>query len=310
MNTQSSSGESGDPRTITEPVDEKAALWHYPMMNDTVRNGGYDQALGKALKSGKKTVLEIGTGSGLLSLMAARNGATQVTTCEAIPFIARQAKKIIQQNGYADRIRVIEGLSTNIKMGQDVSERFDVLVTEIFDDGLLGEEAFKAIRHAKEHLLKAGAQLIPSRVRVTAIGIESQEIFQNYRVGQAAGFDLRAFNEFGLEDYVGIHLDKMAYRPLCKPTPLFDFDFNNIPGRESIPLEFVVTQPGELHAIAFWFELYLDEETIVSSAPGLPQLSSWKQAVHIVDDVSSHRAGDRICFTAHHDDSAIWFTKN
>lgn len=288
---------------------EEVALWHFPMMNDSVRNDAYDRALGSALQGKKGTVLDIGTGSGLLALMAARHGASQVVTCETVPIIAKMATRIIAQNGYADRIRVVKGYSTKLQIGADIPERFDVLVTEIFDDGLLGEEAFKAIKHAKEHLLKPGAQIIPGRVRVMAMGIESVEIYKNYRVGNSAGFDVRAFNEFSLQGYVGIHLDKMAFRAITPPTPVFNFDFNNLPGAESLPLDFTVSSDGVLHAIAYWFELFLDENTMVSSGPGLPKLSSWKQAVQLAENPDPYKKGDRITLTANHDESAIWFTK-
>lgn len=289
--------------------DQGVSLWHFPMMNDAVRNDGYDQALGSALKRKKGTVLDIGTGSGLLALMAARHGASKVVTCEAIPIIAKKAKQIIQQNGYADRISVLEGLSTDLKVGQEISERFDVLVTEIFDDGLLGEGAFKSIKHAKEHLLKADAQIIPAQVKVMASGIESQEIFNNYRVGETAGFDVRAFNEFSVQEYVGIHLDKMKYRLLSLPTPIFTFDFNNLPVNASIPIDLKILKEGTLHAIAYWFELYLDENTVLSSGPGLAQLSSWKQAIQLAEDPDSYQAGDTVSLQAHHDESSIWFTR-
>jgi protein arginine N-methyltransferase 7 len=297
------------PSDVNSSSEERVSLWHFPMMNDEVRNGSYDQALGSALKKKKGSVLDIGTGSGLLALMAARHGATQVVTCEAVPKIARKARQIIQQNGYSDRIRVVEGFSTGLKVGQDVPERFDILVTEIFDDGLLGEEAFKSIKHAKDHLLKEGAQIIPARARTLVMGIESHEIFKNYRVGKTAGFDLQAFNEFSITDYVGIHLDKMSYRPLTLPVEVFNLDFNNPTFKESRPLDLIITEPGVLHAIAYWFELDLDDNTTLSSAPGLAQLSSWKQAIQLIESPDSFQKGDHVSFTANHDESSIWFNR-
>ncbi len=289
---------------------EEVSLWHFPMMNDAVRNDAYDRALGTALEKNKGSVLDIGTGSGLLALMAARHGASRVTTCETIPVIANKARKIIEKNGYADRIKVVDGYSTHLKIGSpEAPEKFDILVTEIFDDGLLGEHAFKAIGHARENLLKPDAQIIPAGVRVMAMGIESTEIFKNYRVSNAAGFDVREFNEFSVQGYVGIHLDKMAYRPITKPMEVFNFDFKNIPSPQSKSISFEVTDTGTLHAIAFWFELALDSETRVSSGPGLPALSSWKQAVQVAETADGFKAGDQVVLLANHDDSAIWFTR-
>ena len=67
-------------------------LWHVPMMNDQKRNDAYYAALRAAVTSGSN-VFEIGTGAGLLSMMAATLGAKTVTTCEAEPLIAAAAQR-------------------------------------------------------------------------------------------------------------------------------------------------------------------------------------------------------------------------
>jgi precorrin-6B methylase 2 len=281
--------------------------WHFAMMNDPVRNGAYDAALGAALKKGG-IVLDIGSGSGLLAMMAARQGATRVITCEEVPLLARKATEIIQRNGLADRIQVINKRSTDLIVGKDFPERADVLVTEIFDDGLLGEGAFPAIEHAREHLLKPHAQLIPTGVRVMAMCVESQEIFENHRVGEAAGFDLSAFNEFSDRIYIGYHLEKVSYRALTAPRHVFTFDFKQKSHDEEIPVEFEMIDSGRCHAVAYWFELRMDEKTIISSAPGLAKRSSWKQAVQIFEDPRWLERGSRLKLIAHHDSEAIWFS--
>lgn len=158
----------------------EVAEWHFPMMNDVRRNTAYETALGAALKKGG-TVLEIGSGSGLLAMIAARQGATQVITCEEIPVLARKASEIIKRNGLSDRIKVINKKSSELVVGKDFPERADVLVAEIFDNGLIGERAIASYTHAKQHLLKPGAQLIPCGARVIGMCIESKEIFETQR---------------------------------------------------------------------------------------------------------------------------------
>ena len=289
-----------------EFVGEGISAWHFPMMNDTVRNDAYEAALSAALKKGG-TVLDIGAGSGLLAMMAARQGASHVVTCEEIPLIARKATEIVKRNGYAERIQVINKLSTKLQVGKDFPERADVLVTEIFDDGLLGERAFLAIEHAQKHLLKPNAQLIPAGARVLYMAIESQEIFENHRVGQASGFDLSVFNEFSDSNYTGYHLEKVAYRALSTPKKVFEFNFKNITSEGTLPLELEVTESGLCHAIAYWFELQLDEKTVISTAPNLPRRSCWKQAVQLLETPLKFTKGERHKLTAHHTSEAIWF---
>jgi tetratricopeptide (TPR) repeat protein len=84
----------------------KIPSWHFDMLNDEKRNDAYDRAIRKTVVNANQ-VLEIGTGSGLLSMMAARAGARKVVTCEMCRFLAKIAEKIIEKNGFADRIRVI-----------------------------------------------------------------------------------------------------------------------------------------------------------------------------------------------------------
>ena len=288
---------------------EHVDIWHFPMMNDTVRNTAYETALGSALKNGG-IVLDIGSGSGLLAMMAIRQGASRVITCEAIPMIARKAIEIIRRNGLEDRIQVINKKSTDLVVGQDFPEHADVLVTEIFDDGLLGEFAFAAIGHARKNLLKPGAQLIPTGVRVMAMAIESKEIFQNHRVYQAAGFDVSAFNEFSSVGYYGYHLAKMAYKPMSAPKLVFEFDFKNLPGNEKIPFNLEAIDSGTCHAIAYWFQLKLDDSITISTMPGLPQLSCWKQAVQLMESPERLTKGNTLKLFAHHDSEALWFSHN
>src|SRR6185437_1643808 len=79
--------------------------WHFAMMNDEIRNRAYDEAIGRAAPG--KRVLDIGTGAGLLAMMAARAGAQQVTTVEMVSLIAERARDIVAANNLSDRIRVI-----------------------------------------------------------------------------------------------------------------------------------------------------------------------------------------------------------
>lgn len=295
-----------DLRSYREFAGGGVDMWHFPMMNDSVRNAAYEGALASALKKGG-IVLDIGAGSGLLAMMSARHGASQVITCEEIPQIASKAMEIIRLNGYQERIQVINKLSTDLVVGKDFPERADILVTEIFDDGLLGERAFLAIGHARKHLLKPDAQLIPGGARVIAMCIESQEIFENHRVTQAAGFDVSGFNEFSVQNYIGYHLEKVKYRPLSAPKTVFEFDFKKITTDETSVFEFEVTDSGLCHAITYWFELQLDEKIMIQTSPHLPRRSSWKQAVRLLKTPLKLEKGARYKVEAHHDSESIWF---
>ena len=73
--------------------------YHWPMIADEGRNGCFDKALDRAIKAmlaaGKSPhVLDIGSGTGLLAMMAARSGAARVTSLEMVPALAAVARHV------------------------------------------------------------------------------------------------------------------------------------------------------------------------------------------------------------------------
>src|SRR5262249_41477952 len=98
----------------------------------------YEAALRRAITPNSK-VLEIGCGSGLLAMMAARAGAAAGVSCEMGTAIAGKAAEIGARNGDSDRVRVIAKHSSMLDAETDLGGRADVLVSEIVDSALLGE---------------------------------------------------------------------------------------------------------------------------------------------------------------------------
>jgi len=94
----------GEARALaTDLLSDGVHTWHFSIVRDHPRNKAYEDALRRAIFPGC-TVLEIGTGTGLLAMMAARAGAAKVITCEADPAIATAARENVAINGFADRV--------------------------------------------------------------------------------------------------------------------------------------------------------------------------------------------------------------
>lgn len=89
----------------------------------------------------KCCLIILGTGTGLLSIMAAKCGADSIVACEAFKPMAECCIKILQRNNVADKITVIPKRSTDIVVGEngDMKEKANILVTEVFDTELIGE---------------------------------------------------------------------------------------------------------------------------------------------------------------------------
>ena len=178
---------------LNEALSHLVPLWHVPMMNDSHRNDAYFSALRHAVTPDTH-VLEIGTGSGLLAMMAAGLGARQVTTCEVVAEIAEAARAIVADNGFSPRVTVVNKKSTAMVIGKDMDERADLLVSEILASEFLGEGVLNSIEDGKRRLLKPGGKIIPARGSIQFALFGGVDIEKNIRVDTVSGFDLSGFN--------------------------------------------------------------------------------------------------------------------
>ncbi len=267
--------------------------WHFAMLNDQERNQAFQQALEKAVTP-RTRVLDIGTGSGLLALMAARAGACRVTACESLPVMAHMARRIVEGNGMADRITVVAKASQDLRLGRDLPQPADLLVTEIFDAGLLGEKVIPTIRHAREHLLAPGATIIPRAARIKARLVQSRELWLKDRVpDQVAGFDLSPFNQFSNALYFSAPVTRFQHRWLSDPFEVFSYDFTrDLPLEQKSLLKIRATHSGTCHAVVFWFQLHLDQRISLETKPG--RGGHWAQAVQALPKPISLGKGHKL----------------
>ena len=277
--------------------------WHFSMMNDSKRNEAYDRVIRKIVRE-DSLVLDIGTGSGLLSLMAVRAGAKQVITCEAVPLIAEKAKEIIRLNGFEKAITVLNKKSTSMKVGKDMPDRANILIAEIFDAGLLGEGAIQAIQHARTHLLTYDARILPKEAKVFAFLIESQELFEESHVEMASGFDLSLFNEFGFHR-IQKPIQSFSYRSISDVFEVFSFDFaGELIRNEQMKIEINACTDGTCHAIVFWFRLHLDDEIFIDTGPQNED-THWMQMVQFLKQPVKIKKNELITVFAKHNRNQI-----
>ena len=128
---------------------------HARMLHDDRRTRDYLDALAAVVRP-DDVVLDIGTGSGVLAIAAARAGARHVYAIEASD-IATVAEDVFARNGVADRITLLRGWSRQV----DLPELADVLVAEVIGNEPLEEEILETTLDARDRLLKPDARLIP-----------------------------------------------------------------------------------------------------------------------------------------------------
>ncbi|KAJ8557959.1 hypothetical protein K7X08_004725 [Anisodus acutangulus] len=261
------------------------------MLNDTRRNKAYREAIDKTITK-PCHVLDIGAGTGFLSMMAARamghgdsvvssGSKGMVTACESYLPMVKLMRKVLHANGMQRKIRIINKRSDELEVGVDMPSCADVLVSEILDSELLGEGLIPTLQHAHDKLLTDNPKTVPYRATIYGQLVESAELWKMH--------DLLN-NEKGVLDEIrlvpeemdaalsvkrqqfSMHCDalKEDIKLLSEPFKVFDFDFWKRPDscRET-ELSVKATDTGTIHAIISWWLLQLDEKGTVfySTAP-------------------------------------------
>ncbi len=271
-------------------IDVAAPYWHFRMMNDEVRNTAYDNAI-KHYVTPESLVLDIGCGAGLLSMMAARAGAAHVYACEMHELMHHKATQIIKRNGFADRITAYHRNSVQLKIGEHLPRKADIIIAEVFDSGLLGEDALSTFAHAREHLLAPGGRILPGKASVQAQLVESDLMHKETISQQCAGFDVSELNSLS-PSYFQIRANTHEHRFLSEVETVLNFNFEQqeMENRNDV-IRFTCHKSGICHGVVFWFTLDFCQGTLLSTGPE-NTWNCWKQAMCSFEEPRMVSAGE------------------
>lgn len=285
-------------------------LWHVPMMNEEARNRPYHDALQAAVQP-DKLVFEIGTGSGLLAMMAARLGAREVVSCEAVRLVADTASRVVAHNGFAQQVRVLAKPSYEVQLGADLPRQADLLVHEIFSSELLGEHVLPAIEDAKARLLAPGAQILPGVASIMVALVGGEALGRELRVDEVSGFDLRAFNAIQPAKRP-LHREDLPRELLSEPAEAFRFDFQ---GASHFPpekkrLELRAGRAGRCWGVIQWIRLDFGGGTVFENHPEHQRpVANWQHTVYLFEEPVELQPGALLAVQAQHDRSRPWFER-
>ncbi|KAJ0030786.1 protein arginine N-methyltransferase PRMT10-like [Pistacia vera] len=171
-----SNGEIGGGPTVDKGVDfanyfcTYAFLYHQKeMLSDRVRMDAYFNAIfeNKHHFQGK-TVLDVGTGSGILAIWSAQAGAKKVYAVEATK-MSEHARTLIKANNLDHVVEVIEGSIEDVSL----PEKVDVIISEWMGYFLLRESMFDSVICARDRWLKPTGVMYPSHARMWMAPIRS-----------------------------------------------------------------------------------------------------------------------------------------
>lgn len=146
---------------------------HEEMIKDSVRTKTYQESMiaNKHLFKGK-VVLDVGCGTGILSMFAAKAGASKVIGIECSE-IVDLTKTIVRDNNFENVITIIKGKVEEVELPDGI-EKVDIIVSEWMGYCLLYESMLDTVIYARDKWLKPGGALFPDLATIYIVGIEDR----------------------------------------------------------------------------------------------------------------------------------------
>ena len=154
---------------------------HAVMIQDKIRTSTYAHfILTNPTLFRDAIVLDVGCGTGILSLFAARAGAKRVISVDASN-IAEKAATIVKANGFENVITVIRGKIEDITLPADM-DKVDIIISEWMGYALLYESMLDSVLCARDRFLKPGGVMAPSQCKMMFGLCDGTEIYKE-RIG-------------------------------------------------------------------------------------------------------------------------------
>jgi hypothetical protein len=248
--------------------------YHRTLIADHVRNRAFHDALSRTISKGETVVADIGAGTGLIGLMAAKLGAREVILYEAAE-VAGVAAATIKSNR-ARACSLMPCHSTDM----DDPPRVDLVVSETLGNYALEENIVDTLADARMRHLKDGGVMIPSRIRQFVVPVTSDRVHKELTVWDGVGFgvDLSIAREMSLNNvYVRSFvanelLGDGASAKVWDDVALGSDTRGSRKGEASWKLDAAQT----IFGFAYWWEADLVPGVTLSTAPNAPR-THWEQ---------------------------------
>jgi precorrin-6B methylase 2 len=257
---------------------------HETMLRDAPRTGAYARAISSPDFMRGKVVLDVGCGTGILCLLAARAGAKKVIGIDFSSMIEK-SRQVVEQNGYSDVITLIRGRVEEVRLPVD---EVDVIVSEWMGYGLYYENMLSSVLHARKEYLAEGGVVMPSHAllfleAMTATGEHDRVNWWR----DVYGFDMTPCSRLLTQEAQVQSVDPdlvVSDRALVHTLDMAVAEDESLDF--VVPFSLTVKTPGPVRAIALSFDVEFrlaaapgsGETTVLSTAVQSPE-THWKQTV-------------------------------
>lgn len=254
---------------------------HMEMIQDRWRTQTYCQAIEKNADQFRgKIVLDVGSGTGILSLFAARAGAARVYSVECTP-IGFVSEEIVRDNGFAGVIRIIHKRLEDIT-DADLPEKVDVIISEWMGYALYFEVMLSSVIQARDRFLRPGGCILPSHARLHLAGAQSYEYYATSLDfwDEVYGFNFSAMKRQALTEPVVDVCER--WQVLTSSATVSQIDLHKCSADSSFftaPFSIAAHQNEVMHAFVAYFSVEFNDmhvRRVLSTSP-FKKPTHWKQ---------------------------------
>jgi len=241
---------------------------HKLMLRDRIRCEAFRRALTEMVIP-DSAVLDVGAGTGLLSIFAAKAGARVVYAVERTA-TARLAERIVADNDLDDRIHVIQDDMEDVEL----PEKVDLIVSEWLGGYGIDENLLPVVVQARDRWLKPGGSMIPGHVTSRMAPAYDEDMEQDVQLWRQHpyGVNLTAIAELTSRRLLCCRYDVKEEHLLADPQQMWEIDCSAVTLEQATntfeaELGFTCRKGGRCNALAAWFEARLSEDNILSNRP-------------------------------------------
>jgi len=263
------------------------------MVSDRLRTDAFAAAIREVVQPGD-VVLDVGTGTGILAMFAAKAGARKVYAID-VTDIAEIATDLVKANGLSDQVQILRGRAGELQLDQKV----DLIISEWLGSAAFSEGMLHAVLDARDHNLSAAGRMLPSKVRVMIAPLDDPILYN----AEGPGFWRKRIHDLDFSSLQEVELSQgrtMQIRvdPAAMLAPgqvMLELDLVTATAEEVCfegQLEFVPVRDGVLNGFCVWFEAELSANVILDTGPFSPE-THWAQTYMSFSPIPV-RAGERV----------------
>lgn len=266
---------------------------HRRMIADRARTDAFARAIAEVVQPTDR-VLDLGTGTGVLAMLAAKAGARAVDAIDRAD-VAEVAKHLVKANKLGKQVTIRQGLAGELVLDSAVN----LIISEWLGHFALVEGMLDDLCAARDKNLAPGGKMLPSHVQMYMAPIDDPVLYMRDGPGfwrePIHGLDFSSLEKMEREQSRAVQLRIDAASLLAAPALLRDLDMATVQPEDPWGkgrLSFDIKRDGALSGFCGWFVARLSPGVVLDTGPKHPD-THWMQTYAPFPPLIV-RAGDKL----------------